>query len=370
MASIKLNMDSLKPKREWKRHKVEDGTSIYRILPPFGEKSNGFPYRKWSVIWGLNDPTTGRMKPLASTSATEKKCPVYEYLDLLKKKVENDKNALIAQLKSQGLADAQIEKKVKDQFAEISKFMGQLRPKTVYAYNAADKAGVVGILELKATAHTKLLELMSKYITDYNQDPTSLGSDQNDSGVWFKFSREGKGLSTKYDVEKNQEMQQINGQRAYLDDRSPLHANIVNDYENQAYDVHSIYTVKTYDELKDILLFNLKKFVEGDSNANIPANPYLAVPGFDDFSGVSAAAAAPTQGQSASTGSNASAVKSTVNLKLDAPESVVDDEDIDYDSIPTPTQTQSSPASQQVVKQAVSSNDDIMKMAENLLNDV
>ena len=369
MANIKLNMDSLKPKREWKRHKVEEGVSIYRILPPFGDKSNGFPYRKWSVIWGLNDPATGRMKPLASTSATEKKCPVYEYLDLLKKKVDNDKSALVAQLKSQGLADAQIEKRVKDQFSEISKFMGQLRPKTVFAYNAADKAGTVGILELKSTAHQKLLELMSKYIQEYNQDPTSLNADQNDSGVWFKFSREGKGLNTKYDVEKNQEMQQINGQRAYLDDRSPLHANIVNDYENQAYDVHSIYTVKTYDELKDILLFNLQRFVEGDPNANIPANPYLAVPGFDDFSGLSTTVTTAQAQASASTGSNASAVKSNVNLKLDTPESVENDDDVDYDSMPAQNQ-QSAPASNPVANQAVSSNDDIMKMAENLLNDV
>lgn len=377
MADIKLNMDSLKPKREWKRHKVEEGVQIYRILPPFGDKSKGYPYRKWSVVWGLTDPATGRMKPLSSTSAYEKKCPVYEYLDLLKKKVENDKNALAGQLKSQGLTDEQITEKVKEQFSEVSKFIGQLRPKTVFAYNACDKAGTVGILELKSTAHTQLLELMSKYIQDYDQDPTSLNSSDDDAGLWFKFTREGKGLNTKYGVEKNQEMQQINGQRVYVDDRSPLHANIVKDYQNLAYDVHSIYTVKSYDELKDILMYNLKRFVEGDPSANIAANPYLAVPGFDDFSGVSSAPVNTGDAGNTNTAVNnaASANKSGVNLKLGNPAEEIQEpttpETASAPQTQTPPvqQTQSAPAPAAQQSDNVSSNEDIMKMAENLLNE-
>ena len=43
---IKINLDSLKTRREWRRHKVKDGHNVFRILPPFGEKSNGFPYKK------------------------------------------------------------------------------------------------------------------------------------------------------------------------------------------------------------------------------------------------------------------------------------------------------------------------------------
>ena len=59
-SKIKINLDSLKSRREWKRHKVKDGHNVFRILPPFGEASNGYPYRKWQIIWGLADLETGR----------------------------------------------------------------------------------------------------------------------------------------------------------------------------------------------------------------------------------------------------------------------------------------------------------------------
>ena len=83
---IKINLDSLKTRREWKRHKVKDGSNVYRILPPFGEASNGYPYRKWQIIWGLQDPESGRARPFASSMTSEKKCPVTEYVTALKKK--------------------------------------------------------------------------------------------------------------------------------------------------------------------------------------------------------------------------------------------------------------------------------------------
>ena len=62
MAKINVNLDSLKPTKEIKRHKVKEGTSVFRILPPFGDNSNGYPYRKWSIAW-LQDPTSGKRRP-------------------------------------------------------------------------------------------------------------------------------------------------------------------------------------------------------------------------------------------------------------------------------------------------------------------
>ncbi len=38
---IKLNMDALKSNKEWIRHKVKSGSNVFRILPPFGDNSNG-----------------------------------------------------------------------------------------------------------------------------------------------------------------------------------------------------------------------------------------------------------------------------------------------------------------------------------------
>lgn len=252
---IKINMDSLKTRREWKRHKVKDGNNIFRILPPFGESSNGYPYRKWQIIWGLQDPESGRARPFASSMTSEKRCPVTEYVGNLKKKAEV--------LKSQLAAAGVSEDDQKARLGSLNKLISDLNPKTVYIYNAADRAGDVGLLELKSTAQKKMKAEMTSYIKDYNQDPTSLGSDDTDSGVWFNVKRSGEGRDTEYDVEKFQtKIKNANGKITFEDDRSPLPDSVVENYDSQAYDLGSVYQIKSYDELAEILEANMANIVE------------------------------------------------------------------------------------------------------------
>jgi hypothetical protein len=255
MANININLDSLNPKsfKKTVRHKVQDGDNVYRFLPPFGTEANGYPYRKWNVVWGLIDPNSGRMRPFASPSTYEGRCPVYDYLDVLKPTLETITD------------EAKLD--------ELNKFISGLRPKSVYAYNASDKSGQVGVLELKTTAHKKVISLMDKYIKDYNQDPTSLGSDPTDSGVWFKITRTGRGFDTTYDAEKNQStIKDANGIPSFQDDRSPLAENIVQSFDSVAYDLSTLYQKLSYDELKDILIANLVHVSE--------TLPEVLVPGF------------------------------------------------------------------------------------------
>jgi hypothetical protein len=243
MANISINLDSLNPKtfKKTVRHKVQDGDNIFRLLPPFGPEANGYPYQKWNVIWGLVDPNSGRMRPFASPSTYEGRCPVYDYLDVLKPKVEELKNTIS-----------------EERLDELNKFISNLRPKSVFAYNASDKSGQVGVLELKSTAHKKVIALMNKYITDYNQDPTSLNSELTDSGVWFNITRTGKGFDTTYDANKHQTMvKDANGIPSFQDDRTALAEGISQNYEELAYDLNNIYQKLSYDELKDILIANL-----------------------------------------------------------------------------------------------------------------
>lgn len=252
MANISINMDSLNPKqyKKTQRHKIKDGANTLRFLPPFGEEAEGYPYRKWNVVWGLIDPNNSRMRPYASSSTYEGQCPVYDYLDILKVKVEQDKSAFI----STGAS----EEDVKAKFKPINDFISNIRPKTVFAYNATDKSGTVGVVELRSTAHKGVLKVMSQYIKDYNQDPTSLTSEVQDSGVWINVLREGAGFETKYSAAKNQLMvKNEQGVPQYQDDRSAIAENIVASYDDLAYDLNTIYEKKTYDELKEILIINI-----------------------------------------------------------------------------------------------------------------
>lgn len=251
---IKLNMDSLKASKEWVRHKVKSGSNIFRILPPFGDSSNGYPYRKWQIIWGLTDPTSGRVRPFASSLMNEKRDPVVEFVDDLRARLDS----MEGDLKSSGLDDKAAQKHPK--YARLAKFIRDIAPKTTYIYNAADKAGVVGLLELKSTAHKKMKTCMNDYIRDYNQDPTSLGSEDEDSGVWFNVKRVGEGFDTEYDVEKVQTKQKTGNVVSFVDDRSPLPEAVVQNFDNLAYDLSSVYKVSTYDSLNEVLQANLETF--------------------------------------------------------------------------------------------------------------
>lgn len=258
---IKLNLDSLKSRREWKRHKVKDGHNVFRILPPFGEASNGYPYRKWQIIWGLTDPESGRARPFASSMTSEKRCPVTEYVGELKKRADN----LEAQLKASGASKDDVTVRLKD----LRELINNLSPKTVYIYNAADKAGEVGLLELKSTAHKAMKGQMNQYIQDYNQDPTSLNSADDDSGVWFDITRQGLGRDTEYDVAKCQTRVKNGAALSFVDDRSPLPDSVVQNYDNLAYDLTSVYQVKTFDELNEILQANMAGIIEMVPDADL-----------------------------------------------------------------------------------------------------
>lgn len=329
-SKIKINTDSLKARREWKRHKVKDGHNVFRILPPFGENANGYAYRKWQIIWGLANPEDGRMRPYASSMTNEKKCPVTEFVKKLKTHGEN----LTSQLKASGAS----EEVIKERLSPLNKLVSDLNPKTVYIYNAVDKSGEIGLLELKSTAHKKIKSEMLDYIHLYNQDPTSLNSEDDDSGIWFDVIRTGLGRDTEYDVKKVQQMKKnAAGKPVFEDDRSALPDSVINNFEKSAYDLSAVYQTKTYEDLEEIL------------QANIPALLQLCpdVAGILDDAPV---AAAPVQAPI-----TRAKPTTVVNLKLDD----VDDED---------EVVQAAPARAVKAPAAQASDDDFLAQAEALLN--
>lgn len=270
MGKITINQEALKTSRQWTRHKVKDGSNIYRILPPFGdvEVHNNYPYRKWNVVW-LTDPASGKRRPFASpfTDGADK-CPIHEFQLALKTFIDKKRQALQAN----GIP----EDKIREHLGGLYEAQWNIRLQKLYAYNASDKSGNVGLLELKSTAHKKLKKRMNEYISKYAQDPTSLNSDvKDDAGVWFNFKREGSGKETTYDVEFNESSyRDESGEIITKIDRSPLPQNVVDNFNELAYDLNSIYVRKSYEELYEILLYNLKLLSKD--------TPLLAsIPGFD-----------------------------------------------------------------------------------------
>lgn len=309
---IKINLDSLKTRREWKRHKVADGHNTFRILPPFGESSNGYPYKKWQIIWGLLDPESGRSRPFASSMTTEKRCPVTEYVQTLKKRAEN--------IKSQMLASGASDDSIKERLKPLNDLITNLNPKTIYIYNAVNRAGEVGLLELKSTAQKKMKAEMSAYIHDYNQDPTSLNSDDSDSGVWFDIVRQGQGRDTEYDVKRlTIKTKNAQGKLSFEDDRTALPDSVVENYDNLAYDLSSVYQLKSYDDLQEILDANMSSIIENcpdadlSSETSVVSRPAVSI----KTSAATTTMAARSQSSQVNTG------RGKINVRLD------DDDDVE-----------------------------------------
>lgn len=339
---IKLNLDSLKSRKEWKRHKVKDGHNVFRILPPFGEASNGYPYRKWQIIWGLVDPESGRARPYSDSVLAEKRSPIVEFVNELKSRAEK----MNAGLTAAGATEDEVAERLKG----INTLIGDLVPRTSYIYNAVDKAGEVGLLELKATAHKDMKEKMNKYIQDYNQDPTSLNSADDDSGVWFDVIRSnetGKFRDTKYSVEKVQtKKKDANGKISFVDDQSPLPDAVVENFENLAYDLSAIYQQKTYEELKEVLDFNMERLVELCPDADLTSEP--------DLGGLTVTTTTKTAAPKKAT----VPATSKVALKLN-------DEDDAAETTTAPTRVTSATAT---VKASSNDSDDFMAEADRILN--
>lgn len=347
MGKITINQDSLKSRRDWKRHKIKEGSNVFRILPPFGdvEVHNNYPYRKWSTVW-LTDPRTGKRRPFASPMTDgSKECPVKEYSDALTKFIDKKK----ATLEAKGMS----EEKIKENLKELREVQWQIKVQHTYAYNASDKSGEVGLLELKSTAHQGIKKMMNQYIKDYGQDPTSLNSDlKSDAGVWFNITKEGEGKMTEYDVtfaiikKKN-----ADGEIDKKDDRTPLSDNIIENYAELGYDLNAVYARKTYDELRDLLLYNLALLQE--------SCPEAILPGYE----VSEVAVEATEEQSEEEVEEKPVVKAKprVTLNLDS-----DDSDDVEDEKPA---KKAAPAVKVAPAKGKMSKDDIMAMAEDILGE-
>jgi hypothetical protein len=267
MGHITVNQDSLKPRREFKRHQIQPGHNILRILPAFGDEANhnNYPYKRWTLAW-LIDPATNKRRPFALPPYEKNNAdPITGYTKALSEKIDSVKKNAIDKMIEKGISKEKAEETVREKLADANKLVWEMRPKTGYYYNACNKAGEIGILEIKKTAHDALKAEMYQYIKDYSQDPTSLCAEVDDSGIWFDIERIGeKGdKDTKYKVSKYQKkFKNERGLLQFEDDRDALPEHIAQNYSSLGYDIYNLYQAKTHDELYVILMYNLRSIVE------------------------------------------------------------------------------------------------------------
>lgn len=227
-----MNFDSMLSgnRREINRFKVTEGSHTFRILPPAGTDHKGVPSRQVQLHWGFTKKD-GTQSPLLCSYPTEGSCPICDHVKQMEQLAER--------AKQQGN---------EEESKQITIDAGRIKVKRTYLLNAANKQGEVGILELTKTSIEALVELMKKYQNQYGKNPVGLTT-----GVWFVFSRSGKGFNTTYKVEYSKEFKEIDGEKLEKTDNSPLAQNIVDNYEKLAYDIHKMYAPIPKADLKKIL---------------------------------------------------------------------------------------------------------------------
>jgi hypothetical protein len=265
--AINLDLDGMEQegRKEFttiNRFKAKEGTSIFRVLPPFGKDHANRASKKIRLHWGFFD-SNGKPRPVHCTYESEGFCPICNHAWELEKMAQRS------------LAAGNTEESEE----QMKKFQ-ELKSRVTYLYNAVNNEGEVGVLEVPKTAHDGIISIFKEYINKYDLDPTGLKD-----GVWFQIRRSGKGFNTKYEVNFNRVSKKVDGEIVETINRSPLPEGVVSDFENLAVDIHNQYKIPSSSDLKKILdgapvdeVFGKNKKTEGKKALNLGEDEDIVPP--------------------------------------------------------------------------------------------
>src|SRR5690606_12587453 len=142
----------------------------------------------------------------------------------------------------------------------------------------------------------------------------------------------------------------------YIDDRSPLPENVVTGWEDMAYDLSSIYQVKSYEELRQILLANMANIIE--------ECPEALIEGFEPEGSIASEEdddKPVTRAQQAKKAAPAAQTKPVTTKFADPDDDVADEDEAEEAAAPAP-------AAKPKTAKASAPSDDIFAMADDILN--
>ena len=243
--------------RPFNNFKLAEGRNTFRILPPFGTDNKGVWFHEWYLHWGFMD-ANGNRKPLAcSYRGPERFCPICEQA----REIRNTMDAMVADytVEEDGRKKTNwdsIPDNVKAKHKELRDKWGAIRANRRYFYNAVDRAGDVGILQLTAKTGDALNAEIKVAVQQKNFNPLSLRD-----GCFFDIIKTKTGplpINVEYSVKFNYKTQEVTtpgGEVVTADviERGSVSAALLENFEELAYDIHVLYPTRSAAELQAIL---------------------------------------------------------------------------------------------------------------------
>ena len=233
-------------------HKITDGDNIFRILPPFGTNHNGLPMAEWYLHWGFTDDQ-GNKKVLVCTKRFEKFCPICQQANTLR----DTMSEIVREFEYEAdgrtkVAWKNVPKELAVKHNEVKEQFDAIRAQRGYYYNALDESGTVGVLKIPKTAKDGLNEKIKDAVKRLGFNPLSLRD-----GCAFNIKRVRTGPNN-FDVEYKVELVKVAVKDAAGDivektPRSSVSEDLIQNFSERAYDIHTLYTVRPSSDLAKIM---------------------------------------------------------------------------------------------------------------------
>lgn len=221
--------------------KLKDGESVFRILPPLGEKAceTGRWSQFYNVHYGYKN-TKGQMRVFQSPLVKNRKTRMVEVADTALERIEKLKTQEAA---AKAAGNTEVAKK-------LGELLQQYNLDNNHYVNAIDQQGNIGILKLRHRAKLALDATIAKLRA---QTPKIEPLDA-DSGRFFVFSRSGTGLETTFQVSVLQAKRDIEGVgTVYQDVVHTLSEEILGRLEKEAAELDKLYKRPTSEEVARIV---------------------------------------------------------------------------------------------------------------------
>jgi hypothetical protein len=232
---------------------IEDGSNVYGILPPLFDLADD---GKWSefhrVEFGYKN-SEGYMRPFLSprvinfkTKMVEVESAAHVKRTELKEQFDSFKKNLPDLIKSGEISKGDAE----DQLKELKGAVIRYNLESKHHLNVINQEGEIGLLKIPNRAMQGLRSLMKELRTKGKE---VIPYEEDASGLYINFHREGRGLDTVYTVSVVQKTVEVEGEQYEKDVKWTLSESVIDRLNDEAFELNKLYPAPSAEEVERIV---------------------------------------------------------------------------------------------------------------------